>query len=201
MVNVKCPAAASPSALSNLSLLGLIPLLDFASSGIRRHKVALAAAAIGLPSLLLASQAAVLSNGMAHRYLLWPLLALSMLISSIRLGKTTLPVAGVLGLTLAWVSQKHKMHWKSSLELWSHAHQQPQTHSRHAVFKQFEKPNNIRKPSIVIEAVTAPVSPHCCFNASRYPFLTTRGHTPRRTVAFSKAALNLLRTTLASLRN
>ena len=172
VVPIKCPAAAPPLELTSLSLFGLIPLMAFAFIGIRRNKVALAAATIGFPSLCLASQAAVLSNGMAHRYLLWPLLALSILVATVRLNKMMTPMSALLGLGLAIVSKQHTAHWKSTIDLWTHAHTQfPSSQSACGLFKQFEKANQHESAfPYLIEAVTAPVSPHCCFNASRYPF-------------------------------
>ena len=47
----------------------------------------------------------------------------------------------------------------------------PSSQSACGLFKQLEKAEQHQKAfPLLIEAFTAPVRPHCCFNASRYPF-------------------------------
>ena len=80
------------------------------------------------------------SNGMAHRYLLWPLFGLSIAASLIRPAKWLTPLSALSALGRAGAAHNHKNNWNSTLDLWAHAHRQaPSSQSACGMFKQLEK--------------------------------------------------------------
>jgi hypothetical protein len=158
--------------LNLVAPFAVVAVALFAGAFIKDKKTGGTSILIGGVGLAIAAQASTLSSGMAHRYLLWPLLGITVATCGLLNKKTRLWMILVVGATLAVTTHLQKKHWISTVALWTHAHNvTPSQQSACALFKQYEQNNeNERANELLLEAIESPPNVHCCFNASRFPF-------------------------------
>lgn len=167
-----CPAAAPALSIAVSPITGIVGLLCCSASLINNRKLAIAGLIILFPSLILGAFAALLSDGMAHRYLLWPVVALSFCLTALSQShlKWWMPI--VILVPLASLSHKESKNWTNTIVIWEHAHDlAPSPMTACGLFKQYEgAKRDAEAYPLLLESVTSEPVPHCCFNATRFPF-------------------------------